>query len=69
MNGLVPMWLKKHVKARGRLVHNLPQERQGSLALWEVLVATTVWVSDDVVVEAVIFVDTEDEAFDCVWEV
>jgi hypothetical protein len=32
-NGLVPVWLKKHVQARDRLVCILPQKGQGNLAL------------------------------------
>jgi hypothetical protein len=32
----MPMCLKKHVSARGRLVHILPQMVQANFALWDV---------------------------------
>jgi hypothetical protein len=66
-NGLVPVWLQKHVQARGRLVCILPQKGQGNLALWEVLVTGTVnGVVADAIVETVVEVGIEDRMLDCV---
>jgi hypothetical protein len=63
-NGLVPAWLKRHVKARGRLVCILPQ-RQGNLALWEILVTGTVnGVAADVIVETVVGVGIDEGSLD-----
>ncbi|CAG8740318.1 11710_t:CDS:2, partial [Acaulospora colombiana] len=36
VNGLAPVWLRRQVWARGRLVHILPQEVQGNLFLCDV---------------------------------
>jgi hypothetical protein len=57
------MWLLKHVAARGRLVHILPQEGQGNLDFWEIIVVgATTGVAGDVIVGMVMGVDADNGA-------
>lgn len=66
INGLIPIWLRKQVCARGRVVHILPQIEQGNLTLCDAIVGeTTVGAVGDVVGYVAVGAEATNEEMDC----